>query len=285
MQISNSLTGLSGGKVTSNGELALSALTLSNSGQWIAQNLTLDAGSLTNNGEITGVDALAVTLNQALNNQGICYGTSSGNVSASGENVTQSGKSVTDQSGIYAGKGGFDITVGNHTQLDGAVIASTATDDKNKLDTGTLGWSDIHNESKTSGDSYTVAISGSAGGSGSGENRNVAPAIGTGHAEESSSGTIIIRDKDNQTQDIADLSRDTDNAHHGVDVNGDVQKVKDNLAVQSEGAALATSVLDAYGKYAEQKAKESNAALEAKLTAEGKMQGETAQEREAFLKT
>ncbi|EPM0022247.1 hemagglutinin repeat-containing protein [Citrobacter farmeri] len=224
----------------------------------------------------------------------LCYGASSGNVNTSGENITQSGKSVTDQSGIYAGKGGFDITVGNHTQLDGAVIASTATDDKNKLDTGTLGWSDIHNESKTSGDSYTVAISGSAGGSGSGENRNVAPAIGTGHAEESSSGTtssaisngtLIIRDKDNQTQDIADLSRDTDNAHHGVDVNGDVQKVKDNLAVQSEGAALATSVLDVYGKYAEQKAKESNAALEARLTAEGKMQGETAQEREAFLKT
>ncbi|MDM2736342.1 hemagglutinin repeat-containing protein [Citrobacter sp. Ct235] len=222
----------------------------------------------------------------------ICYGASSGNVSASGENITQSGKSVTDQSGIYAGKGGFDITVGNHTQLDGAVIASTATDDKNKLDTGTLGWTDIHNESKTSGDSYTVAISGSAGGSGSGENRNVAPAIGTGHAEESSSGTtssaisngtIIIRDRDNQTQDIADLSRDTDNAHHGVDVNGDVQKVKDNLAVQSEGAALATSVLDVYGKYAEQKAKESNAALEAKLEAEGAFAGMSEAQKQAAL--
>ncbi|HFK4479189.1 TPA: hemagglutinin repeat-containing protein [Citrobacter sedlakii] len=220
----------------------------------------------------------------------LCYGASSGNVNTSGENVTQSGKSVTDQSGIYAGKGGFDITTGNHTQLDGAVIASTATDDKNKLDTGTLGWSDIHNASKTSGDSYTVAVSGSAGG----ENRNMAPAIGTGHAEESSSGTtssaisdgsIIIRDPANQKQNIANLSRDTENAHHGVDANGDVQKVKDNLAVQSEGAALATSVLDVYGKYAEQKAKESNAALEAKLTAEGTMQGETAQEREAFLKT
>lgn len=58
-----------------------------------------------------------------------------------------------------------------------------------------------------------------------------------------------------------------------MDVNGDVQKVKDNLAVQSEGAALATSALDVYGKYAEQKAKESNAALEAKLTAEGKLNG------------
>ncbi|WP_410374631.1 hemagglutinin repeat-containing protein [Citrobacter freundii complex sp. CFNIH2] len=224
----------------------------------------------------------------------LCYGASSGNVSTSGENVTQSGKSVTDQSGIFAGKGGFDITVGNHTQLDGAVIASTADSGKNKLDTGTLGWTDIHNESKTSGDSHTVAISGSMGGSGSGENRNVAPAIGTGHAEESSSGTtssaisngtLIIRDRDSQTQDIADLSRDTDNAHHGVDVNGDVQKVKDNLAVQSEGAALATSVLDVYGKYAEQKAKESNAALEAKLTAEGKLNGSmTAGEREATLK-
>lgn len=224
----------------------------------------------------------------------LCYGASSGNVSTSGENVAQSGKSVTDQSGIFAGKGGFDITVGNHTQLDGAVIASTADSGKNKLDTGTLGWSDIHNESKTTGDSHTVAISGSMGGSGSGENRNVAPAIGTGHAEESSSGTtssaisngtLIIRDKNNQKQDIADLSRDTDNAHHGVDVNGDVQKVKDNLAVQSEGAALATSALDVYGKYAEQKAKESNAALEAKLTAEGKLNGSmTAGEREATLK-
>ncbi|HAU5607701.1 hemagglutinin repeat-containing protein [Citrobacter koseri] len=224
----------------------------------------------------------------------ICYGASSGNVSASGENVTQNGRSVTDQSGIFAGNGGFDITTGSHTRLDGAVIASTADSDKNKLDTGTLGWTDIHNESKTSGDSYTVAISGRAGGGGSGENRNVVPAIGTGHAEESSSGTtssaisngsIIIRDQANQKQDIADLSRDTENAHHGVDMNGDVQKVKDNLAVQSEGMALATSALDVYSKYAEQKAKESNAALEAQLTAEGRLNSNmTAEQREAALK-
>ncbi|HAT8032279.1 TPA: hypothetical protein GF039_08190 [Citrobacter rodentium] len=224
----------------------------------------------------------------------LCYGASSGSLNASGENVTQRGKSVTDQSGIYAGNDGFDITVGNHTQLDGAVIASTADSDKNRLDTGTLGWTDIRNESHTSGDSYAVAISGSAGGSGNAENRNVVPAIGTGHAEENSSGTtssavsdgtIIIRDPASQKQDIASLSRDTDNAHHGVDVNGDVQKVQDNLAVQSEGAALATSALDAYGRYAETKAREANAALEAKLTAEGKLTGSmTAAEREATLK-
>jgi hypothetical protein len=95
-----------------------------------------------------------------------------------------------------------------------------------------------------------VALSGSAGGSGKGENRNLTPAIGIGHADESRSGTtssavsggsIVIRNPEGQKQDIADLSRDTADAHHGVDVNGDVQKVRDNLAVQSEGAALASS--------------------------------------------
>ncbi len=224
----------------------------------------------------------------------LCYGASSGSVSASGENITQNGKSVAEQSGIFAGKGGFAVTTGNHTQLDGAVIASTASADKNSLDTGTLGFSNLHNESQTRGNGYTVALSGSAGGSGNGENRNLAPAIGTGQAEESHTGTtssavsggsIVIRNPAEQKQDIADLSRDTADAHHGVDVNGDVQKVRDNLAVQSEGAALATSALDAYGKYAEQKARESNAALGAKLASEGKLQGDTPQEQEAFLKT
>ncbi len=38
--------------------------------------------------------------------------------------------SVAEQTGMFAGDGGFDITVGRHTQLDGAVIASTATPDK-----------------------------------------------------------------------------------------------------------------------------------------------------------
>ncbi|MFY7115462.1 hemagglutinin repeat-containing protein [Enterobacter cloacae complex sp. SHL020] len=224
----------------------------------------------------------------------LCYGASSGSVSASGENITQNGKSVAEQSGIFAGKGGFAVTTGNHTQLDGAVIASTASADKNSLDTSTLGFSNLHNESQTSGNGYTVALSGSAGGSGNGENRNLAPAIGTGQAEESHTGTtssavsggsIVIRNPAGQKQDIADLSRDTADAHHGVDVNGDVQKVRDNLAVQSEGAALATSALDAYGKYAEQKARESNAALGAKLASEGKLQGDTPQEQEAYLKT
>ncbi len=42
------LTGTTGSKITSNGELALSALTLANSRQWIAKHLTLGASTLVN---------------------------------------------------------------------------------------------------------------------------------------------------------------------------------------------------------------------------------------------
>ncbi|MWN56249.1 hemagglutinin repeat-containing protein, partial [Escherichia coli] len=65
----------------------------------------------------------------------------SGYASISQDKIKSNYDSVREQSGIYAGKDGFDVTVGNHTQLNGAVIASTATDDKNSLNTNTLGWS------------------------------------------------------------------------------------------------------------------------------------------------
>ncbi len=70
--------------------------------------------------------------------------TGSGYISANQDKMKSRFDSVAEQTGLYAGNGGFDITVGNHTQLDGAVIASTATADKNSLDTGTLGFSDLH---------------------------------------------------------------------------------------------------------------------------------------------
>lgn len=46
---------------------------------------------------------------------------------------------LIEQRGIYDGKCGFNNNVGYHTQLNGAVIASKATADKNHLETGTLG--------------------------------------------------------------------------------------------------------------------------------------------------
>jgi filamentous hemagglutinin len=43
----------------------------------------------------------------------------SGSISASRDKMSSDYDSVQEQSGIFAGKGGFDVTVGNHTQLDG----------------------------------------------------------------------------------------------------------------------------------------------------------------------
>ncbi|MGO2346730.1 MAG: hemagglutinin repeat-containing protein, partial [Providencia sp.] len=68
-------------------------------------------------------------------------------------------QSVDQQTGLNAGKGGFDITVGNHTQLDGAVIGSTAESGKNKLDTGTLGFGDIKNKAEYQVESHSAGFS------------------------------------------------------------------------------------------------------------------------------
>lgn len=65
---------------------------------------------------------------------GFSTGATGGITGSIGQGKTDSTyKSVTGQAGIIAGKEGFDITVGKNTDLKGAVIASTATPDKNKL--------------------------------------------------------------------------------------------------------------------------------------------------------
>ena len=46
--------------------------------------------------------------------------TGSASLSASRDKMHSNWQSVEEQTGIFAGKGGFDVTVGEHTQLDGA---------------------------------------------------------------------------------------------------------------------------------------------------------------------
>lgn len=50
----------------------------------------------------------------------------SASVNLSKDKMHSNYQSVQEQTGIFAGKGGFDIDVANHTQLNGAVIASDA---------------------------------------------------------------------------------------------------------------------------------------------------------------
>ena len=151
--------------------------------------------------------------------------TGSGYINASQDKMHSNYDSVLEQSGIYAGKGGFDITVGNHTQLNGAVIASQADADKNRLDTGTLGFTDIHNEAdyKTQHQGIGISSGASMGGQfvGNMANTMLAGAGGKGHAEGTTQsavadGTIVIRDTANQQQDVRDLSRDTENANDSI---------------------------------------------------------------------
>ncbi|MGG4606765.1 VENN motif pre-toxin domain-containing protein [Providencia sp. Me31A] len=143
-------------------------------------------------------------------------------------------QSVDKQTGINAGKGGFDITVGKHTQLDGAVISSTAEADKSTLNTGTLGFGDIKNKAEYKVDSQSGGFS--TGGAEVGDQfvTNAAGSLlnnvnnkgkdsNTTHSAVSE-GEIVIRDKANQKQNINDLSRDTNNAHEKLDTIFDKEK-------------------------------------------------------------
>ncbi|MDO9404669.1 MAG: hemagglutinin repeat-containing protein [Polaromonas sp.] len=95
----------------------------------------------------------------------LCYGTPvTGSVAAGKETVNHDYLSVTQQSGIAAGSGGFDISVKGNTDLKGAAITSTASQDKNSLTTGSLTFSDLQNHQITRSESESASF-GYGGGS------------------------------------------------------------------------------------------------------------------------
>lgn len=168
--------------------------------------------------------------------------TGSGYIAASRDKMKSRFDSVAEQTGMFSGDGGFDITVGNHTQLDGAVIASTATADKNSLDTGTLGFSDIHNEAdyKVSHSGISLSGGGSFGDKFQGNMPGGMISAGghSGHAEGTTQaavadGTITIRDRDNQKQNLANLSRDP--AHANDSISPIFDKEKEQRRLQTVG--------------------------------------------------
>ncbi|XWU79299.1 VENN motif pre-toxin domain-containing protein [Serratia plymuthica] len=160
------------------------------------------------------------------------------NLSMSRDKLHSNYDSVQEQSGLFAGKGGYDVKVGKHTQLDGAVIASTAPADKNRLDTGTLGFSDIHNQADFKAEHQGGSLS-SGGPVGSDLLTNLTGAAlsgagNKGHAEGTtqaavSGGSVVIRDTANQQQDVNQLSRDTDNANGSIGPIFDKEKEQTRL--------------------------------------------------------
>ena len=138
--------------------------------------------------------------------------------SAGKSDVDSKYESVTDQSGIYAGKEGFDINVGENTDLKGGIISSEAEKDKNKISTGTLTYEDIQNKADYKAGSIGINVDTSK--NAKKKDAGVTPNIGVGAKDNAESvtkatvseGEIEIRDKENQKQDLAGLNRDTKNS-------------------------------------------------------------------------
>ena len=138
--------------------------------------------------------------------------------SAIKSNVDSNYNSVTDQSGIYAGKEGFDINVGENTDIKGGIISSEAEKDKNKISTGTLTYEDIKNKADYKAGSIGINVDTSK--NAKKKDAGVTPNIGVGAKDDAESvtkatvseGEIEIRDKKNQKQDLKDLNRDTKNS-------------------------------------------------------------------------
>ena len=169
-----------------------------------------------------------------------------GSVSAEYTNGTMKSDyaSVTDQAGIYAGTGGFAIQSKGNTTLEGAVIGSKATADKNSLVTDSLTIKDIKNKaeytSRNTGLSYT-SVSGFKNLSQAGKDAvynslGLLPKLLPDSSKSSESTTkSTIANGIIQTQSsniyIDKISRDTESSLNKLDTIFDKKKVEERQAL------------------------------------------------------
>lgn len=152
-----------------------------------------------------------------------CYGSTvsaSANLAASKMNSDY--QAVTDQSGFFAGTGGYTIDVAKNTTLQGAVIASEATADKNLLLTDRLLVSDIKNKSEIKSQSAGVSVSGTYSGGVGTLSPGALYGMALNDSDHSytrsavSEGTIVVRNPEG-ANDLVGLNRDTANANEHLD--------------------------------------------------------------------
>ncbi len=179
-----------------------------------------------------------------------CYGsTIAGSANLAAANMNSDYKGVTDQSGLYAGTGGYDINVGKTTTLQGAVIASEASADKNRLSTDRLIVSDIKNVSEIKSQSAGISVSSS---STSGASMGGSIPIALKEKDHSytrsavSEGTIVVRNAEG-ANDLVGLNRDTANANQKLD-RPDEKAMQERIDLIQSSAQLASGVISAVGK-------------------------------------
>ncbi|WP_338327541.1 hemagglutinin repeat-containing protein [Pectobacterium brasiliense] len=219
----------------------------------------------------------------------------SGYLSASKDKIHSNYDSVQQQTGFFAGKDGFGIKTGEHTQLDAAVIGSTASAEKNRLETGTLGWSGLNNKAEFKVEHSGIGLSASPSMSGSMLSTlamtvpsalmslgNSGSAASTTYAAVSD-GTLLLRDTAKQVQDIATLSRDVEHANNALSPIFNKEKEQKRLKQAQLIGEIGAQVMDIVRTEGELKAQK---AAEAKGDAKVKrpQDGDSAKEWEVYKK-
>ncbi|WP_235207341.1 hemagglutinin repeat-containing protein [Pectobacterium brasiliense] len=219
----------------------------------------------------------------------------SGYLSASKDKIHSNYDSVQQQTGFFAGKDGFGIKTGEHTQLDAAVIGSTASAEKNRLETGTLGWSGLNNKAEFKVEHSGIGLSASPSMSGSMLSTlamtvpsalmslgNSGSAASTTYAAVSD-GTLLLRDTAKQVQDITTLSRDVEHANNALSPIFNKEKEQKRLKQAQLIGEIGVQVMDIVRTEGELKAQK---AAEAKGDSKVKrpQEGDSAQEWEVYKK-
>ena len=161
---------------------------------------------------------------------GFSFSGSSGNLSANKGTIDSDYRSVQEQTGIYAGQAGFQINVEGNTDLKGAVIASKADADKNKLVTNTLTFSDIQNKAEYNSDSKGISLGIDEKGKLTPKPEVGIPAEGEAESTTKSAispADIQVKDKENSS-DLSKLSTSPEEACQAL------EKIFDKKTVQEK---------------------------------------------------
>lgn len=192
------------------------------------------------------------------------FGVGGASISASGStgSVDTDYRGVREQTGFFAGQGGFDIAVKGHTELTGALIASQAQEAANRLVTGTLGFSDIRNEAHSDASSAGFALSSSMldgkYGAAKALAENAAVNFSSAHDERSvtraaiSPGEIRLTRPEAQTQDPGLLSRAPERAHRAL-AKPDGEKLRRQMEERRELRELAVKFVEEFTDEAHRK--------------------------------
>ncbi|WP_248800390.1 hemagglutinin repeat-containing protein [Pseudomonas sp. MWU13-2105] len=183
-----------------------------------------------------------------------CYGATAGpsasaSLDLSNSKLNSDYKAVKDQSGLFAGNGGYNINVGNNTTLQGAVIASDASADKNLLITDRLITRDIKNKSNIDSQSASISLSGSyngAKGFDGGVKSGMPLAMGESDSSKTrsavSEGTVIVRDAAG-AYDLVGLNRDTAHANEALDKPSE-KALNDRIDLLNSSMALTGDIVN-----------------------------------------